>query len=167
MLLKKTSTSLMSTKLIVFRALFAREILRVDSPVSKMIYVPQVRLPRLPWRKCRDIFVGQDMTRHNKKKATERPLPYCVLSASFLRSTRGLQPWYCQFYSGVSLLEKGQRLLDLFSITTQGAFNGVLLWSETSSKTNLLSVFLFHWTLIKREFMHPCVDEKHCYYLSY
>ena len=127
MLLKKTSTSLMSTKLIVFRALFAREILRVDSPVSKMIYVPQVRLPRLPWRKCRDIFVGQDMTRHNKKKATVPSLPYCVLSASFLRSTRGLQPWYCQFYSGVSLLEKGQRLLDLFSITTQGAFNGVLL----------------------------------------
>ena len=41
MLLKKTSTSLMSTKLIiVFGALFAREILRVDSPVSKIIYVP-------------------------------------------------------------------------------------------------------------------------------
>ena len=65
---KTTSTSLKSTKLIVFRALFTREILRVDSPVSKIIYVPQVRPPRLPWRKCRDIFVGQHMTRHNKKK---------------------------------------------------------------------------------------------------
>ena len=65
---KKTSTSLESTKLIVFRALFTREISRVDSTVSKIIYVPQVRLPRLPWRKCRDIFVGQHMTRHNKKK---------------------------------------------------------------------------------------------------
>ena len=42
MLLKKTSTSLMSTKLIVFRALFVREILKGDSPVSKIIYVPQV-----------------------------------------------------------------------------------------------------------------------------
>ena len=57
---KKTSSSLMSTKLIVFRALFTREIL--------IIYVPQVRPPRLPWRKCLDIFVGQHMTRHNKKK---------------------------------------------------------------------------------------------------
>ena len=64
----------MSTKLIVFGALFAREILRVDSPVSNIIYVPHVRPPRLPWRKCRDIFVGQFMTRH-KKKATVRPLP--------------------------------------------------------------------------------------------
>ena len=64
---KKTSTSLMSTKLIVFGALFAREILRVDSPVSNIIYVPHVRPPRLPWRKCRDIFVGQHMTRHKKK----------------------------------------------------------------------------------------------------
>ena len=64
----------MSTKLIVFGALFAREILRVDSPVSNIIYVPHVRPPRLPWRKCRDIFVGQHMTRH-KKKATVRPLP--------------------------------------------------------------------------------------------
>ena len=73
MLLKKTSTSLMSTKLIVFRAFFTREILRVDSPVSKIIYVPQVRPPRLPWRKCHDIFVGQHMTRHNKKKP-QRPL---------------------------------------------------------------------------------------------
>ena len=67
MLLKKTSTSLVSTKLIVFGALFAHEILRVDGQVSK-IYVPQVRPPGLPWRKCRDIFVGQHMTRHNKKK---------------------------------------------------------------------------------------------------
>ena len=50
-------------------------ILRVDSPVSNIIYVPHVRPPRLPWRKCRDIFVGQHMTRH-KKKATVRPLPY-------------------------------------------------------------------------------------------
>ena len=33
----------MSTKLTVFGALFAREILRVDSPVSKIIYVPQVQ----------------------------------------------------------------------------------------------------------------------------
>ena len=49
----------MSTKLIVFGALFAREILRADSPVSNIIYVPHVRPPRLPWRKCRDIFVGQ------------------------------------------------------------------------------------------------------------
>ena len=73
--LKKTSTSLMSTKLIVFRALFTREILRVDSPVSKIIYVPQVRPPRLPWRKCCEMFVGQHMTPHNKKKATVRPLP--------------------------------------------------------------------------------------------
>ena len=75
MLLKKTSTSLMSTKLIVFRALFTREILRVDSPVSKIIYVPQVRPPRLPWCKCRDIFVGQHMMQHNHKKATVRHLP--------------------------------------------------------------------------------------------
>ena len=72
---KKTSTSLMSTKLIVFGALFAREILRVDSPVSNIIYVPHVRPPRLPWRKCRDIFVRQHITRHTKKKATVRPLP--------------------------------------------------------------------------------------------
>ena len=74
MLLKKASTSLMSTKLIVFGALFAREILRVGSPVSNIIYVPHVRPPRLRWRKCRDIFVGQHMTQH-KKKATVRPLP--------------------------------------------------------------------------------------------
>ena len=74
MLLKKASTSLMSTKLIVFGALFAREILRVGSPVSNIIYVPHVRPPRLPWRKCRDIFVRQHMTQH-KKKATVRPLP--------------------------------------------------------------------------------------------
>ena len=73
MLLQKISTSLMSTKLIVFRALFTREILRVDSPVSKILYVSQVRPLRLPWRKCRDIFVGQHMTRPNKKKATVRP----------------------------------------------------------------------------------------------
>ena len=44
--LQKTSTSLVSTKLIVFRALFPREIVRVDSPVSKIIYVPQVPPPR-------------------------------------------------------------------------------------------------------------------------
>ena len=75
MLLKKTSTSLIFTKLIVFRALFASEILRVDSPVSNIIYVPQVRPPGLPWCKCPDIFVGQHMTRHNKKEATVRPLP--------------------------------------------------------------------------------------------
>ena len=56
-------------------ALFAREILRVDSPVSNIIYVPHVRPPRLLWRKCRDILVGQHMTRHKKKKATVRPLP--------------------------------------------------------------------------------------------
>ena len=37
----------MSTKLIVFGALFAREILRVDSPVSKIVYVPQERPPYL------------------------------------------------------------------------------------------------------------------------
>ena len=65
----------MSTKLIVFGALFAREILRADSPVSNIIYVPHVRPLRLPWHKCRDIFVGQHMTRHKKKKATVRPLP--------------------------------------------------------------------------------------------
>ena len=70
---KKTSTSLMSTKLIVFGALFAREILRVDSPVSNIIYVPHVRPPRLPWRKCRDIFVGQHMTRHKKKGHSATP----------------------------------------------------------------------------------------------
>ena len=58
----------MTTKLIVFGALFAREILRVDSPVSNIIYVPHVRPPRLPWRKCRDIFVGQHMTRHKNKR---------------------------------------------------------------------------------------------------
>ena len=75
MLLKKTSTSLIFTKLIVFRALFASEILRVDSPVSNIIYVPQVRPPRLPWCKSPDIFVGQHMTRHNKKEATVRLLP--------------------------------------------------------------------------------------------
>ena len=73
MLLKKTSTSLMSTKLMVFRALFTR--VRVDSPVSKIIYVPQVRPPRLPWCKCCEMLVGQHMTPHNKKKATVRPLP--------------------------------------------------------------------------------------------
>ena len=44
-----------------------REILRVDSPVSNIIYVPHVWPPRLPWRKCRDIFVGQHMTRHKKR----------------------------------------------------------------------------------------------------
>ena len=44
-----------------------REILRVDSPVSNISYVPHVRPPRLPWRKCRDIFEGQHMTRHKKK----------------------------------------------------------------------------------------------------
>ena len=44
-----------------------REILRVDSPVSNIIYVPHVRPPRLPWRKCRDIFVRQHMTRRKKK----------------------------------------------------------------------------------------------------
>ena len=60
----------MSTKLIVFGALFA-----LDSPVSNIIYVPHVRPPRLPWCKCRDIFVGQHMTRHKEKKATVRPLP--------------------------------------------------------------------------------------------
>ena len=65
----------MSKKLIVFGALFAREILRVDSPVSNIIYVPHVGPPRLPWRKCRDIFVGQHMTRHKKSKATVRPPP--------------------------------------------------------------------------------------------
>ena len=73
MLLTKTSTSLMSIKLIVFGALFAREILRVDSPVSNIIYVPHVRPPRLPWRKCRDIFVGQHMTRHKKKGHSATP----------------------------------------------------------------------------------------------
>ena len=65
---KKASTSLMSAKLIVFCALFARGILRVDSPVSKIIYVPQVWPPRLPWRKCRNMFVGQHMTWLNKKR---------------------------------------------------------------------------------------------------
>ena len=75
MLPQKTSTSLMSTKLIVFSALFTREILRVASPVSKLIDVPQVRPPILPWRKCRGIFVGQHMRRPSKKKATVRPLP--------------------------------------------------------------------------------------------
>ena len=79
MLLKKTSTSLMSTKLIVFGALFAREILRVDSPVSNIIYVPQVRPPRLPWRKCRDIFVGQYMTRDKKKGHSATPAIYYKL----------------------------------------------------------------------------------------
>ena len=49
-------------------ALFAREILRVDSPVSNIIYVPHVRPPKRPWRKCRDIFVGQHMTRHKKRR---------------------------------------------------------------------------------------------------
>jgi len=44
--LQKTSTSLVSTKLIVFHALFAHEVERVDSPVSKIIYVPQVPPPR-------------------------------------------------------------------------------------------------------------------------
>ena len=73
MLLKKTGTSLMYTKLIVFRALFVREMLRVDSPVSKIIYGPQVRPPRLPWRKCRDIFVGRYMTRHKKKGHSATP----------------------------------------------------------------------------------------------
>ena len=63
----------MSTKLIVFGALFAREILRADSPVSNIIYVPHVRPPRLPWRKCRDIFVGQHMTRHKKNGHSATP----------------------------------------------------------------------------------------------
>ena len=63
----------MSTKLFVFGALFAREILSVDSVVSNIIYVPKVRPPRLPWRKCRDIFVGQHMTRHKKKGHTATP----------------------------------------------------------------------------------------------
>ena len=67
----------MSTKLIVFGALFAREILRVDSPVSKIIYVPQVRPPRLPWRKCRDIFVGQHMTRQKGHSATPAIVTIC------------------------------------------------------------------------------------------
>ena len=83
----------MSTKLIVFGALFAHEILRVDSPVSKIIYVPQVRPPRLPWRKCRDIFVGQHMTRHNKKKVTVRPLPklfFYLNSCDTVHFSRGL-----------------------------------------------------------------------------
>ena len=75
----------MSTKLIVFCALLEREILRVDSPVSKIIYVSQVRPPRLSWRKCRDISVGQHMTRHNKKKATVRPLP--MINSQNLRNT--------------------------------------------------------------------------------
>ena len=70
---KKTSTSLMSTKLIVFGAIFSCEILRVDSPVSNIIYVPHVRPPRLPWRKYRDIFVGQHMTRHKKKGHSATP----------------------------------------------------------------------------------------------
>ena len=78
MLLKKTSTSLMSTKLIVFGALFAREILRVDSPVSNIIYVPHVRPPRLPWLKCRDIYLWHNIWRDLKKKATVRPLSYCI-----------------------------------------------------------------------------------------
>ena len=65
---KKTSTSLMSTQLIVFGALFASEILRVDSPVSNIIYVPHVQPPRLPWRKCCDIFVRQHMTWLTKKR---------------------------------------------------------------------------------------------------
>ena len=63
----------MSTKLIVFGALFAREILRVDSPVSNIIYVPHVRPPRLPWRKCRDTFVGQHMTQHKKNGHSATP----------------------------------------------------------------------------------------------
>ena len=61
----------MSTKLIVFGALFAREILRADSPVQ--ISFIHVRPPRLPWRKCRDIFVGQHMTRHKKKGHSATP----------------------------------------------------------------------------------------------
>ena len=62
MLLKKTSTSFMSTKLIVFAALFAREILRVDSPVSNIVYVPQDKCDLQDFRgvrrKCRDMFCG-------------------------------------------------------------------------------------------------------------
>ena len=72
----------MSTKLIVFGALFAREILRVDSPVSNIIYVPHVRPPRLPWRKC-DIFLGQHMTRNKKKGHSGTPalhVPFIKLS---------------------------------------------------------------------------------------
>ena len=84
---KKTSTSLMSTKLIVFGALFAREILRVDSPVSNIIYVPHVRPPRLPWRKCDDIFVEQHMTRHKKR-------PQCDPCLSPLEPPEGRFRWY-------------------------------------------------------------------------
>ena len=57
-----TKKSNQRVRTVAFFFLFAREILRVDSPVSNIIYVPHVRPPRLPWRKCRDIFVGQHMT---------------------------------------------------------------------------------------------------------
>ena len=87
MLLKKTSTSLVST------------ILRVDSPVSNIIYVPHVRPPRLPWRKCRDIFVRQHMTRHKKKRPQCDP---CLMYDYTL-----LTFFYFHFFnSGVRLSKK-------------------------------------------------------------
>ena len=108
-LLKKTSISLMSTKLIVFRALFTREIL--------IIYVPQVRPPRLPWRKCRDIFVGQHMTRHNKKKATPATTRdvYINTELSFSipnnwRFSHHRVPYSCAFDKNVVGWNKGRKL---------------------------------------------------------
>ena len=65
-----------------------REILRVDSPVSNISYVPHVRPPRLPWRKCRDIFEGQHMTRHKKKG------PQCDPCLNFYSCALSL--WYAR-----------------------------------------------------------------------
>ena len=91
MLLQKTSISLMSTNSTVFGTLFVREILRVDGPVSKIIYVPQVRPPRLPWRKCRDIFVGQHIDRMHKWRPKKSSFVFVLISLTCLVSTDEVQ----------------------------------------------------------------------------
>ena len=49
-----------------------------------------MRPPRLPWRKCRDVFVGQHMTRHNQKKATVRPLSALLVCRRIMPSVERL-----------------------------------------------------------------------------
>ena len=113
---KKTSNSLMSTQLIVFGALFASELLRVDSPVSNIIYVPHVRPPRLPWRKCCDIFVRQHMTRHTKKRPQCDPCLCQKVQFSSLSMTLTDRTWLGQILSAefTCLTSLKHQLVSLF-----------------------------------------------------
>ena len=118
---------------LVYKILFCHSKIKFISSCHRVIssiYVAHLRPPWLLWCKCRDIFMGQLVTRHRKNKATVLPVPTKSLLICLL-----FEYWFimvCLHWSWKALIGSGQltykSFFDVYMCYSSGAVKIQKAW---------------------------------------